>query len=531
MKTQEDKIKKSAEIAKAYIDRKKYAEAHNYIVSSVDFLPIPAPSYYDLGSYFLEIGKLDLALVNLKNALKVDGNSFEAAHDLGTSLACLGRFQEALSHYETALKINPSNDGLHFNIGFIKDRLGFHELALESYRHSLRLNPENYDARCNEGAILHDLGKYDEAIVAYNLVLERLPNFIKVIVNKAISLMHLGSYHLAHEYFRKALSLDPGYIEASWSYSLLNLLEGNFQYGWQLYESRWIKDAPQIKRHQAIPALEFEAQCTGKTVLVWWEQGLGDTIQFSRYLNVLNQSNTKVLFETQEPLEGLLRQSFINTGIDICSHFSGVHGIDNQIPLLSLPNLLEVDGKRPIRWSVPYLRVSDQQIKEWHTKLNFGAYRFKIGFAFAGNKNHLTDRIRSLSLKKIIKYFSKIQSVDYFIIQKDIGLEDERLVEAHPRFHNLSSYLIDFEKSAAIVESMDLIISVDTSLIHLAGALGKRAFLLTPFHPDWRWQLNSNTSHWYPNLTLFRQENWHSGWDQVLQKVVDVIKREHKLGC
>ena len=391
----------------------------------------------------------------------------------------LKKFSDARIHSQKAISLDKSNSEAYLNLGLIYQEEKNFTSALEFFDLSLKLNPSYPEALSNQGATLNELKRYDEALASYD----------------------------------KSISLKPDYSDAYWNQALSHLVTGNFESGWKNYEYRWKKTKAEPMRHQEFPLLTDLNEISGKNVLVWSEQGYGDTIQFSRFIEKLIELKADVIFEVQEPLKELLQNSFLHPKVISQEESTGV--IDFQIPLVSLPLLFSTNFDN-IPSTNSYIRADEENLIFWRDKLNSKNKKMNIGVACSGNKNHLNDKNRSMDLR----FFEPIaDKVNLFLIQKDLREKDQDFLSQYPDIKFLGEEIKSFNDSASIIQAMDLIITVDTSLAHLSGALGKRTFILLPWNPEWRWLLDRQDSPWYPTAKLFRQPS-RDNWEEVIKEVI-----------
>ena len=283
--------------------------------------------------------------------------------------------------------------------------------------------------------------------------------------------------------------------------------------GWEGYECRWSVKNFENVRHSNIARLTSIGNLSGKVLLIWSEQGLGDTIQFSRYIQNFNLLGARLIFEVQSPLKELIQYSYPEIIVITREERISEH-IDFQIPLLSLPRLFEV-----IPVSIPYLSAAQNKRLYWSQYLNVGRSKLNIGIACSGNMDHKNDKNRSIAL---FHFEELTKKANVFLIQKGMREPDQEFLKANNSITYLGDKIENFQDTAAIIGEMDLIISVDTSLVHLAGALGKPTILLLPLTPDWRWKLDSKNSLWYTTIKIFRQSVFND-WTSVINQVVSSI--------
>lgn len=263
-------------------------------------------------------------------------------------------------------------------------------------------------------------------------------------------------------------------------------------------------------RHNHLPELESLDNLTNKTILVWWEQGLGDTIQFSRYISMLTSLGAKVTFEVQKPLLSLFTNQ---TSYSVTSETENNSNFDFQVALLSLPKLFNTEIKNIPNPTALY--IAPKKILKWNKKVKLSNKNLNVGLAISGNPNHKNDSNRSMSLSDLSPL---LDCGNFFLIQKELNGIDINELNTNKNIKFLGDQINDFVDTASIIINMDLIISVDTSLIHLAGSLNKNSYLLLPWCPEWRWLLDRTDSPWYPSIKIFRQQSLGS-WDSVIQDI------------
>ena len=310
-------------------------------------------------------------------------------------------------------------------------------------------------------------------------------------------------------HYDQAIKLKPDFADAYFNKALTKLSLGNFDEGWNLYQYRW--KTIQKYRHSNYKLLENISNLKNKKILVWHEQGLGDTVMFSRYVPKLIDLGAIVIFEVQKDLVLFFKDQFnceINNEVDPLEVF------DFQVPLLDLPKLFNTSIKT-IPFNTSYLRVQYKSKEEWKKKLQLSKNKFNVGISISGQPSHKKNFMRSLPLKIMEPLFQK---GNFFIIQKELNDEDKEFLNNHKDINFLGNKINNFLDTAAFVANMDLIISVDTSLIHLAGALGKKSFLMLSYSPDWRWLLDQSKTPWYKNIKIFRQKSL-GDWDFVINQI------------
>lgn len=420
-----------------------------------------------------------------------------------------GRHAEALDSFDSALALKPDYVDAHNNRGTVLAELKRFEDALISFDKAIAIAPDNAYAHNNRGNVLHALKRHDEALASYDRAIALNLSYKDAYKNRGISLGELGRFDEALASYSQACSIDPNQPEVIWNKSLIYLRRGEFLIGWRLYEWGWpAKQRGEQPRHGTIPLWLGDQELSGKTILLWSEQGLGDTIQFCRLARLVAARGARVVLEVPHILLPVLKglegaDSIVAIGNDLPT-------FDYQCPLLSLPlalrlSLLDVSGK-------PYLQRADA--RQWIEKLQIGTPA--IGVAWSGNIRHQNDANRSIPFSSFRQCLPA--GISYISLLKDIREEDQIELAHHSDVMDISPHLHDFGDTAALIQSLDLIITVDTSIAHLAGAMGKETWILLPFIADWRWLLNRSDSPWYDSVTLFRQPKI-GDWDTVLREI------------
>ena len=388
------------------------------------------------------------------------------------------------------------------------------EEALASCDRALTLRPDYAEALLNRGAILHELKRFDEALASYDRVLMLRPDYADAFRNRGWTLNELKRFEEALASYDRALLLRPDYAEAHFNEACCRMLTGDFGRGWEKNEWRWeTGQARNTKRNFAQPLWVGSNEITGKTILLHAEQGFGDTIQFCRYVPLVAQRAARVIVEVQRPLHGLM--CTLPGATQIVSRGDPLPDFDMHCPLFSLP-LAFGTRLETIPSRVPYLTPSGAHLEKWKQRLpaSGGA---RVGISWAGNPKFRTDFNRSIGLRPLLPLLAQTD-VQFFGLQKDLREGDREILRQRPQIVHLGDEIESFDDTAAIISLMDLVISSDTSIVHLAGALGKPVWILLQFVPDWRWLLDREDSPWYPTARLFRQDDTRE-WGNVIERV------------
>jgi Flp pilus assembly protein TadD len=506
---------------------------------------VTAQEYNAVGLDLARKGHFLEAVERFRQAVTADPQNLEARYNFAKALRDCGRFDESIAAYRQLLEINPDIAAAWNNLGNLLKLHGPLDAAVEAYRHVLRLDPNDPAAQCNLGAALQELGKFSEALQAYARALALEPQFADAARNMGAALYEMGRVEESIEHFRTALRLRPDFVEAwhglgtalidlgefdeamaafdqalsirpgdpncTYSRGLILLKQGKLAEGWKAYESRrWVgrvrcvRDFPQ-------PCWNG-ADLHGRRILVHAEQGLGDTIQFARYIPMVKQRGGYVIAHCLPPLRRLLERQL---GIDEISDGPTLPAFDVHCPMLSLP-LVFATTLTSIPGQVPYLLADDQQTKSWRDRLAGSGGACKVGLAWAGAPGHKNDRNRSLRLAQFAPLLG-IPDVQFVSLQKGDPASQAKQF-AGPKLIDWTGELSDFADAAALLANLDLLVCVDTAVAHLAGAMGKPVWVLLPFPPDWRWMLGREDSPWYSTMRLFRQEV-RGDWSGALKRL------------
>ena len=426
-----------------------------------------------------------------------------------------GRLQAAEQIYRQILAIEPNHADAINLLGVIASQVGQHDAAIDYIQRAIGLNGNAAGFHNNLGEVYHSLRRLPEAVACYRRVVELTPGDATAQNNLGIALNEQGKLDEAAACYRRAIALKPDLADAHWNQSLLWLLTGDFQRGWAEYEWRWKANACQ--RRDFSQALWDGQPLEGRNILLHAEQGLGDAIQFVRYAPLVKQRGGVVVVECPRPLVPLLASC---EGIArLVGRGDELPAFDVQAPLLSLPGIFRT-SLRDMPATIPYLFADPGLVQRWRQELGH-ITGFKVGIAWQGNAKHRLDRDRSIPLA-CFEPLARYSGVQLLSLQKGAGVE--QLPEVTKRFPvmELGSRLEDFMDTAAVLANLDLLVTCDTAVAHLAGALGVPVWVALPLVPDWRWRLDRSDSPWYPTMRLFRQES-RGDWQGVFQKIAVAI--------
>lgn len=573
-------------LGEAYRQLGRLTDAVNGFQKAIDLEPENEPAWFNLGNVLLDLGRIEDAIEAYEKAVELGSDNVQAQNNLGIALRHGGRLEEAVTVLGRVLEIDPANSGVYNNLGITLQALNRLEEAVLAFTGAVKAAPGNIDANCNLGKlyqilekidqaaicyrsaltgdnfhldahigyaqcrqrqgryedalnslgilleaepenfraliaqanILRDLGEYDRALAAFEQVLSVVPDNPAALTDKALTLQHQGNPAQAIDLYREALNLDPDNEQIHSNMAQALLLGDQYSEGWEAFERR-LQSHDLVAIRNNLPGAPWAGEdISGKQLLVWCEQGLGDAIQFVRYLSLVRELGAHVALQCPERMIRLLKS--LGEQIDYISDIEAAPSADFNAPLMSLPHLL---GDIPIPSPQSYLIPEKELVAQWREKIAGDGLR--IGIAWQGNPSYQADRSRSIPLAEL-KPLLQLPNATFFGLQKNHGLEQLDNMSGENRMINLGDDLdhdAAFIDTAAIMASLDLIITSDTAIPHLAGALGRPVWMVTSYAPDWRWGLGRTDCPWYPSLRLFRQSS-PGDWAGVVADVIEALK-------
>jgi tetratricopeptide (TPR) repeat protein len=484
---------------------------------AVQLNPNDADLWIYLGRALVNVERPADALLCFQHALELNSRHWEAAGNTARLLYQWERFEEALIYFNLCDELRP-NHGPTLNIrGLVLHNLNRFEESLTDYRRAQALDPANPDICTNIGNNLHSLGRDEEALTWFDRSLELRPDFAETITNKAISLIELRRFDEAFAAYRQAMVLDPSLALAEWNLALHQIMTGNFEAGWAGREARWKMPAVSARYQKPSQPMWLGAEpIAGKTILIFPEEGLGDFIQFVRYVPMVAARGARVILVVQDALYPLMSGL---TGVSHCLPLADVTlPFDMYCAISSLPFAFGTTLET-IPSATPYLPACEEsRLQVWENRL--GSHdRLRVGLVWSGNLQHKNDHNRSIPLRML----AQILDIDatFVSLQKDVRPDDKVTLLERTEIVDLTDHLTDFTETAALVSCLDLVITVDTSVAHLAGAMGRPTWILLPYTPDYRWMLDRNDSPWYPTVRLFRQDE-----KREYRSVLDRVRTE-----
>jgi tetratricopeptide (TPR) repeat protein len=488
------------------------AEAKALCQQVVAAQPRHAEALHLLGIVLHQAGDAAGAIEMLQRAVAANPGVPLYHSNLGEMLRLAHRLDEAVAAGERAVALHPGYAHALNNLGIAHYDRREYEQAAECYRRAIARDPAFAEAHNNLGNAYRIMHKLEESITSFDRALRLKPNYVDAIANQASALHLIGRIDDAIAAYRKAIAMQPMHANAHSGVGLLYLMNGDLAEGWYEYEWRFRSTdgaAP------TLPGAVWGGETLeGRRILVYSEQGFGDALQFCRYLPLLRERGATVFLRVPPPLKTLMAESM--PWLQISSDMKApLPAYDCHCALLSLPHRFET-RMATIPATVPYLRAPGAALARWAERIPPAPSELKVGIVWAGSKLHVNDRNRSIPLADWAPLFA-VEGVRFFGLQ--VGEEARQVADApEGKVTDLSLLLTDYVETAAAVQQLDLVIAVDTSVVHLAGALARPAWVLLPWVPDWRWLRDRDDNAWYPTIRLFRQPA-RLAWEPALAQV------------
>ena len=480
-----------------------YADAAGHLMTVVRFGPPNVEALFDLADALTASEQYAAAVEYYFKAIGLAPNSPELHFNLGFVTQRLDRHMAAVQSYEQALRLRPDWIDAHNNIGLSLIELDRPEEAAAHFRKVLSLEPNHLYATNNLGLALADLDRFDEAIQSYERAVEMKPDYFEAHNNMGWSLVELRRYDDALRQFQKSSGINPTYHRAIYNESVALLSIGDMPDGLRKYESRW--NTPRFPNQRPVmdcPQWSGDEDLSGKSIFVYAEQGLGDTIQFCRYLPLLAAKTALATVEVPDNLKNLL--GTLAGKLALVTPGGVPAGYDFHIPMCSLPLAFKT-ATETIPAAVPYLAVPPGSASKF-ADVQRKPGTLNIGICWRSGSRHRLMKKRDMPLGTLLNALkTAAPSTRVFSLQKDATADELKSLAAAGDIADLGSRFADFSDTAAAIAQMDLVVSVDTSVAHLCGALGIPVWIALMYSPDWRWLPASEQSAWYPSARLFRQ--------------------------
>jgi tetratricopeptide (TPR) repeat protein len=498
-------------------DQNRHAEAAAAYQHALRRDPDDVGLLCNLGGTLYRQGLLEDAIVQYRRAVALAPDNVAALRLLGLVLHEARHLQEAAEIYRQTFARDAADHMVATNLGACLSDLGELDEAVASCEHALLLKPDHAPAYTNLGIIYEKQQRVIDAVAAHRCAVQVDPSYAKGHANLAVALRNLGALDEALAASARAVELDPEQPLAQYNHAHFLLMNGHFAEGFEAY--RWRRKCKTLSDGDPVfsePEWQGEP-LAGRTLLVFAEYGLGDALHFVRYLPMLAEKGGRIILQVQPALASLLRQL---PDVTVMARGEKLPPFDLQVPLLSLPRLFGTTLEN-LPADVPYLHADPEKLSRWQAVLGRET-RLKVGVVWAGNPKHKGDRQRSLSAEALLPRLV-MPGVQLYSLQKEPRTEDADVLNAlRHDVIDLALTLGDFNDTAAAVAALDLVIAVDTSVAHLAGALGRPVWMLTPYALDWRWLRDREDSPWYPTMRLFRQRAPRE-WDDPLMRLTAAL--------
>ena len=524
---------KSKEYQQAFelFEKKEFAAAKDIIINLLSKTPDNIHLLTSLGIIYFNLNEYEKSAECYKKIIELNSKNAEAQYSLGVCYQNLDNNDLALKQYKKAIELNPGYIDAFNNLGLLYSSLKNYDEAEKCFNNALKYNSKYFNSIINLGTIKLHKDDFDTALDYFKKALEISVNENndagKSVAYSNIGFVALRRKHLreAIKYFNIGIELDRESVLAHYNKAEALLMLGEFEEGWKEYE--WRQGRKDFGKRKFDKKFISEYDLKGKRVLVYAEQGLGDAIQFIRYLPMLKEKGCYIILECGKELHGLL-YNFNSVDEIIERNFVERPEIkyDYEVPLLSLPLYFKTNADN-IPAAVPYLSVKKDLKEKWANIINDNE-KMKIGIAWAGSPIHTNDRHRSVRLQQFLSLLS-VEGTHFYSLQK--GFPVIQAYDYQLLLTNLDEHIKSFADTSAVIENLDLIITVDTSVAHLAGALGKTSWVLLPYLPDWRWLVEGENSIWYPSIKLYRQPkmgDWNSVFKELQKDLVLFVKNKHQ---
>ena len=503
----------------------RMGEAYRLLSAAIKINPRIAGAWANLGQVLLALKRHDEAIECFDKARALAPDDVAVLYQHANALLSAGRTEGALAEFRQVLMRMPQHAEARLNCGIALAALGHHQEAVTEFDAALTAMPGHPGVHYNRGLALYALGRYAASLEAHDRALASAPEHAGAWLHRGRSLAALNRADEAVKSYAKARSAGKDHPDIQFSEALALLTLGDYRTGFEKYEARWRRSGMPSPQSRRGPLWLGGYPLSRKTVLLHAEQGLGDTIQFARYVPLLAATGANIVLEVQSELTALMAR--LDGGAKIIASGEAPPPFDVHCPLGSLPLALRTEPDS-VPASIPYLSADDASLTKWSARI--GALpRPRIAIAWSGNPSHYNDRNRSLAFARLRPLFAHPAAqggagARFISIQYDVRAEDASALAAETRVLHLGGDLQNFTDTAAVIALSDLVIAADTAVAHLAGAMGRPLWVLIPFAPDWRWTLNGEASPWYPTARLFRQTTL-GDWDGVIARVTAELSK------
>jgi Flp pilus assembly protein TadD len=469
-----------------------------------------------LGITLARQSRFEGAAEAFRQAITLQPDFAEAHFNLARALKDLGRVDESIASYRRTLELRPDSAPAWINLANVLSQANRVEASIDAYRQVIKLVPNEPGAHGMLARFLHQSNRIEESIPHFRALAQLLPNDPETHHALGVALHDLNELPQAARSYQNALALDPNHAHAAYGLGLIRLTLADFATGWDLHDARRRLPPPRMVREFPRPLWDG-SPLAGKRILIHAEQGLGDTVQFIRFVPGVTQRGGWVIVQCPKPLCRLLEGKL--TIRQVIEDGAALPEFDIHCPLLTLPRIFNVN-LTSIPSAVPYITPDADLADKWRCRIETAVPRrnLKIGLVWSGSSTHRNDRNRSIP-PEMFQTLTRISNASFFSLQKSGSAPSGNLADA---LIDYTPNLTDLADTAALINNLDLVISVDTAVAHLAGAMAKPVWSLLPFNADWRWMLDRNDSPWYPTMRLFRQPR-SGDWQTPLRQIVEYL--------
>jgi len=469
------------------------------------------------GAELLAASDFKLALASFNQAIAIDANNLEAYIGAGRTLTALKNYEYAIAHLQYAVELKPDDAAAHHFLAVALQKARQFDAAIVSYQRSIELKPEDVASYLNLANTLAEADRHQDALDIYDGVIAHKPDDAMAYNNRGNLYLDCKYVNEALVDYDKALEIAPNEMKFIWNKALLKLLMGDFETGWQLYEYGFKTEgfARGVRKQSPQPAWLGDFSIEGKRIVLYAEQGYGDVMQFVRYAPMVAVLGAEVILGVPKPLVKLIES--MNGDFKVITQGETYIDFDAHCPLMSLPLVLKT-SLETVPANVPYLFADQEKLADFTFTEN---QKLQVGLVWSGSTTHNNDHRRSIPLA-ILQPLLDLP-VSFHHLQKEVRANDQVVLDQLPQINSYTERLQDFTDTAALIAQLDLVITVDTSVAHLAGAMGKPVWILLPYVPDYRWLLDTEKSPWYPTARLFRQKTV-GDWASVVTELIAALQ-------
>ena len=500
-------------LGSAFLTAKKFDRAIESFQRAIAIAPNFPEALVQLASALIETDRAAEALPVIQRAIQLRPNDAEAHSVLGRALHKLSRADESLRCFEHALKLRPDDAATWNNLVVAMVQAGPMPDAIAAFRRLVAMQPQMHEPRVNLGMALLGEGMVEQAVAELEAAHALRPTDAQILSNLAGAYASQRQFDKAEQEYRRAIELAPDLAEIRWNLGLVQLLLGDYEQGWQNYEARWNVRQRIFHRHFEQPLWDG-SDLNGRRILLHAEQGFGDAIQFVRYAPLVAARGARIILYCQPELRRIFGS--VKGVQQVISGNDPAPPFDVHCPLHTLP-LRFGTRVQTIPADVPYLWAHGPLVKKWQERLAEYSANFTVGIVMSGSPANVKNRERTIDLQSL-EPILQLPGVSFFSLQKEKAQNNQQSSQPAANLIDWTSELTDFAETAALIEALDLVISIDTGVAHLAGALGKPVWVLLSYGGDWRYLLDREDSPWYPTMRLFRQQvrgQWHEPVDRV----------------